>query len=189
MTPVRTLVAIATNAGKGPNAAGFFFDCRIRMPDGKEITLASDATWEWTIKIPAGKEGRLGAFDAKDWKPATVVKALPVWQKVIDSQAPALLAQGAHASTRRVRASLVKSDFLMRTLGRPNRDQIVSTRPHDGTAYTQGLQLLNGRLFESTGQYGGSTVRELEPASGQWAGPVGVTHGREGGWQPTPSNR
>ncbi len=45
--------------------------------------------------------------------------------------------------------------------------QIVSTRPHDGTAYTQGLQLLNGRLFESTGQYGDSTVRELEPATGE----------------------
>ena len=28
-----------------------------------------------------------------------------------------------------VRASLVKSDFLMRSLGRPNRDQIVSVRP------------------------------------------------------------
>ena len=45
--------------------------------------------------------------------------------------------------------------------------QIVSTRPHDGTAYTQGLQLLNGRLFESTGQYGESTVRELEPVTGK----------------------
>ena len=45
--------------------------------------------------------------------------------------------------------------------------QIVSTRPHDGTAYTQGLQLLNSRLFESTGQYGASTVRELEPVTGK----------------------
>jgi hypothetical protein len=85
-----TIVAVAKNAGKGPNAAGFFFDCRIRMPDGKEIKLASDSSWEWTPQVPAsGKEGRLGAFDAKDWKPVTVVKALPVWQKVIDSQAPA----------------------------------------------------------------------------------------------------
>jgi glutaminyl-peptide cyclotransferase len=45
--------------------------------------------------------------------------------------------------------------------------QIISTRPHDGTAYTQGLQLLNSRLFESTGQYGASTVRELVPATGE----------------------
>lgn len=45
--------------------------------------------------------------------------------------------------------------------------QIVSTLPHDATAYTQGLQLIGGRLFESTGQYGESTVRELEPATGK----------------------
>ncbi len=45
--------------------------------------------------------------------------------------------------------------------------QIVSTRPHDATAYTQGLQLSSGRLFESTGQYGESTVREIEPAIGK----------------------
>ena len=44
--------------------------------------------------------------------------------------------------------------------------QIISTRPHDATAYTQGLQLAGGRLFESTGQYGQSTVRELAPATG-----------------------
>jgi Protein of unknown function (DUF1549)/Protein of unknown function (DUF1553)/Planctomycete cytochrome C len=141
-----TIIAIAKNAGKGPNAAGFFLDCRIRMPDGKEITLASDATWEWTNKVPAGKEGRLGAFEAKDWKPATVVKALPVWQKVIDSQAPALLAQGANANTRMVRASLVKSDFLMRTLGRPNRDQIVSMRPNDLTTL-EAIDLANGQTL------------------------------------------
>ncbi|GAA5131675.1 glutaminyl-peptide cyclotransferase [Luteolibacter yonseiensis] len=45
--------------------------------------------------------------------------------------------------------------------------RIVSTREHDGGAYTQGLQLVNGRLFESTGQYGESTVRELEPSTGK----------------------
>ena len=146
---VNTIVAVAKNAGKGPNAAGFFFDCRIRMPDGKDIKLASDSSWEWTPQVPAsGKEGRLGAFDAKDWKPVTLVKALPVWQKVIDSQAPALLAQSANASTRMIRASLVKSDFLMRALGRPNRDQIVSMRPNDLTTL-EAIDLANGQTLAS----------------------------------------
>lgn len=45
--------------------------------------------------------------------------------------------------------------------------QIISTRAHDPAAYTQGLQLSGGRLFESTGQYGESTVRELDPVSGK----------------------
>jgi glutamine cyclotransferase len=45
--------------------------------------------------------------------------------------------------------------------------QVISTRPHDPDAYTQGFQLMDGRLFESTGHYGASSVREVEPATGK----------------------
>ncbi len=45
---------------------------------------------------------------------------------------------------------------------------VVSVRPHDVTAFTEGLLLdADGRLFESTGLYGRSTVREVDPSSGQ----------------------
>ncbi len=45
--------------------------------------------------------------------------------------------------------------------------QVVSVRQHDGDAYTQGLELTGGRLFESTGKYGESTLRELETSTGK----------------------
>mgnify|MGYP001820941198 CR=1 FL=1 len=46
--------------------------------------------------------------------------------------------------------------------------QVVSRRPHDDEAFTQGLVLApDGRLFESTGLYGSSSVREVDPRSGQ----------------------
>ncbi|MBJ7283883.1 MAG: glutaminyl-peptide cyclotransferase [Akkermansiaceae bacterium] len=45
--------------------------------------------------------------------------------------------------------------------------QIISSRPHDESAYTQGLQLLGSRLFESTGMYGQSTLRENDATSGK----------------------
>lgn len=45
--------------------------------------------------------------------------------------------------------------------------EVISTRPHDPSAFTQGLQLVGGRLFESTGQYGASTVREVDPLTGK----------------------
>jgi glutaminyl-peptide cyclotransferase len=45
--------------------------------------------------------------------------------------------------------------------------QVISVRPHDAAAYTQGLQLSGGRLFESTGHYGESTVREVEASTGK----------------------
>jgi glutaminyl-peptide cyclotransferase len=45
--------------------------------------------------------------------------------------------------------------------------EIVSRRPHDAGAWTQGLQLdEKGRLFESTGLRGQSSLREVDPASG-----------------------
>ena len=42
-----------------------------------------------------------------------------------------------------VRASLMKADLLQRALGRPNREQIVSTRPEDLTTL-EALDLANG---------------------------------------------
>jgi glutamine cyclotransferase len=44
--------------------------------------------------------------------------------------------------------------------------QVVAVREHESGAYTQGLHLGDGRLFESTGLYGESTLRELDPATG-----------------------
>ena len=54
------------------------------------------------------------------------------------------------------------------TIGAPERlvPEVVAEYPHDPTAFTQGLVFLDGRLFESTGLRGRSSVRELDPATG-----------------------
>ena len=44
--------------------------------------------------------------------------------------------------------------------------EIVNTYPHDIKSYTQGLEFYNGKLYESTGQYGESKLRELDYKSG-----------------------
>jgi glutaminyl-peptide cyclotransferase len=43
---------------------------------------------------------------------------------------------------------------------------VVQSYPHDPQAFTQGLVYAEGRLFESTGQVGHSSVREVELATG-----------------------
>jgi glutaminyl-peptide cyclotransferase len=45
--------------------------------------------------------------------------------------------------------------------------KIISTRPHDPESYTQGLEFLGNRLFESSGGYGNSNVREADPLTGK----------------------
>ncbi|MEQ1691708.1 MAG: glutaminyl-peptide cyclotransferase [Gemmatimonas sp.] len=44
---------------------------------------------------------------------------------------------------------------------------VVATYPHDPLAFTQGLQWHDGRLFESTGEVGRSSIREVELTSGR----------------------
>ena len=50
------------------------------------------------------------------------------------------------AGSKMVRASLLKGDFLMRSLGRPNRDQIVSVRPEVLTTL-EAIDLSNGETL------------------------------------------
>ena len=45
--------------------------------------------------------------------------------------------------------------------------QVVKSYPHDPRAFTEGLFLDRGRLFESTGELGRSSVREVDLASGR----------------------
>lgn len=45
--------------------------------------------------------------------------------------------------------------------------EVVKKYPHDVHAYTQGLFWDNGRLFESTGQNGRSSIREVELETGK----------------------
>lgn len=44
---------------------------------------------------------------------------------------------------------------------------IVATYPHDTASYTQGLQIYNGQLYEGTGNYGFSKLREVDLATGK----------------------
>ena len=45
--------------------------------------------------------------------------------------------------------------------------QILSVKSHDTTAYTEGLVWYNGALHESAGLYGQSSLRQVDPQTGQ----------------------
>ncbi len=45
--------------------------------------------------------------------------------------------------------------------------EVVAVYPHDPTAFTQGLVWDGGVLYESTGLYGRSTVRRVDPSDGR----------------------
>jgi glutamine cyclotransferase len=64
--------------------------------------------------------------------------------------------------------NLDSTDWLNATItkGSGVMYEIVEQLPHDPKAFTQGLTFFDGRLYESTGLYRESTVRELDPVTG-----------------------
>ncbi len=138
------VLVIAKNAGSGPNAAGLFMEILVVTQDGYESRISSDASWEWTSKLPDAK----GKFKnpAPVWKPVVIVQPVPVWTEKTNGPASEMLAQITSGNSTMVRAGLVKCDFLMSTLGRPNRDQIVSMRPDD-LSTLEAINLANGPIL------------------------------------------
>src|SRR5690606_23241073 len=71
---------------------------------------------------------------------------------------------------------------------------VVADYPHDSDAYTQGLEIHDGRLYESTGLYGKSRIAIIDMTTGEitrrvalptkWFG-EGLTVTRAGIWQLT----
>ena len=153
-----TLLAVAANGGSGPNPAGFYLDLRARLESGEQITVVSDESWEFSNSLPAGREGRAGAVKGP-WKPAVVVPALDVWSHAVNNgDARARLQQSAAGRIEMVRASLMKNDFLMRSLGRPHREQIVSMRPDELTTL-EAIDLANGAVLANYLRKGSTTLQ------------------------------
>lgn len=49
----------------------------------------------------------------------------------------------------------------------PGGFKVVAAYPHDPNAFTQGLTIHEGQLYEGTGQYGASTLRRVDLATGR----------------------
>jgi hypothetical protein len=67
----------------------------------------------------------------------------------------------ADLQPRKVRASLVRADALMRSLGRPNREQVVTTRP-DQLTTLQALDLTNGEILAATLTRGAEKLLKIQ---------------------------
>jgi len=65
---------------------------------------------------------------------------------------------------RQVRAALVKCDLLMRSLGRPNREQVVTSRPSQLTTL-EAIDLANGQIMSDTLRRGATLMIERQKSS------------------------
>ena len=138
-----SIVVIAKNGGSSPNPAGFIFEAHARLSDGgPPVVIASDASWKWSTALP-DSNGRFSR-PPRDWKEVSEVSNQRVWDKFSEDLAAGLIP----GSDSMVRSSLVPADLLMRALGRPNREQIVSMRP-DNITTLEAIDLANGEQLAS----------------------------------------
>jgi hypothetical protein len=137
-----SLIVVAKNGGSSPNPAGLVFEAHAKFEDREPIVIASNESWMWTSTLPDAN-GRF-ARAPMDWQPASPVANPRVW----DQFSVGLAAKLDPANTPMVRASIVPSDLLMRALGRPNREQIVSMRPEQLTTL-EAIDLANGEQLTS----------------------------------------
>jgi hypothetical protein len=127
------------------NPAGLLFYLRVRTgAKGAEKTteIISDKSWTASEEKMAGWEKP--DFQSANWSNAVDLGAMTMlpWRlskKVIFSQLP-------ENKTGTVRAALVAADPLMVALGRPNREQVVTTRPVEATTL-QALEMTNGETL------------------------------------------
>lgn len=141
------ILLVVANAGDKPNAAAVFFEARLKFADGTEQVIATDETWEWTPSVPQVKR-ETASFKKtpSDWKPAAAVENQSFLPGKVRREISSKISQIYAAKNHFVRASLVKLDFLARSLGRPFRDQVVSTRPENLTTL-QAIDLQNGEIL------------------------------------------
>ncbi len=149
------IVLVAKNGGTGPNPAGVIFEVRIKLSDGTTVTIGTDATWESLNSQPDAK----GKFKAEPQTSGAAVEVAnsALWNVKVGKQLATQLAQAATSAQPMVRASLLKSDFFMRALGRPNREQIVSVRPNELNTL-EAIDLNNGQTLATRLEQGASRL-------------------------------
>lgn len=108
-----------------------------RGPELKRLTAEQfiDAIWMLTDTAP---------------KKPTAPAAIPIFPEPTPKE------------RRFVRATLVDCDALMRSLGRPNREQVVTVRPEQ-LSTLQALDLANGQILTATLDRGAANVLKANP--------------------------
>jgi hypothetical protein len=152
------LTIVGKNGGTQPNPAALFCQVHYRLPgEDQDRGFGSDDSWEWSSDTSAAEGSDLPR--AEEWQPAVVTEHPGLWSAQVEPQIAGLVDRGMGGPEPMVRAGLLKSDFLMRSLGRPNRDQIVTVRPAELTTL-EAIDLAIGETLDGYLQTGGQRLAQ-----------------------------
>ncbi|MPY90366.1 MAG: DUF1553 domain-containing protein [Luteitalea sp.] len=139
------------NAGAVPNPAGILLDMRVTLTDGTVLNVTSNEAWKASDQ-PAPEAWQQPAFDDQSWQAVRVVEnpGRPAKKGFVPLNWGRLVAFTHEPDEHRLpfaRASLVQNDPFLEALGRPARDNVVTSRTSEATLL-QALELMNGPFLD-----------------------------------------
>jgi hypothetical protein len=144
------------------NPAGLLFYARLRSNGGaKTNDFISNESWVWSDHGPPGwqKPG----FAANDWKQSFKLGEMGMIPWRLAKEYVVTKIAGNYPG--RIRVALVGADPLTTALGRPNREQVVTTRPCEATTL-QALEMTNGESLAEVCKRGAKNLL-VEPGPGK----------------------
>jgi len=168
------VMIVGHNGGQTPNLAALWFQVNVELKGGARVKMATDASWESTASVPNARgvfstaKTKAGKGTEVVWQPVAFVKG-EVWRRS-EIRMAEMLAGVDGVSNLPARASLMKSDLLQRSLGRPNREQIVSMRPNE-LSTLEAIDLSNGQALTSLLAAGAAKLKAR-----RWSAPEDFVH-------------
>jgi len=165
--PNNTVPPIGKPISGSDNPAGLYVYARVRATRGDSETVmdfVSDQGWIVTDNLIDGWEKP--EFRPSGWRPANPLGGLSMapWRLPSSLVATQFARQYSAGHPGLVRAALVAADPLMTALGRPNRDQVVTTRASEATTL-QALELTNGKTVAEVLKRGAAQLAEENAGS------------------------
>ena len=134
------------------NPAGFFLYARVRR-EQRVLDFASDSSWRVTNQ--ESKDWELPDFDSRHWAAASEIGGITMDPWKIRGDLIARQFGALHETM--ARSALVSADPLQTALGRPNREQVATSRPTAATTL-QALELTNGKTLDEILKHGAAEI-------------------------------
>jgi hypothetical protein len=144
------------------------YDCRQLL----EYIVSSRAYQSQTVVIREELPNDDYVFHGPQLRRMTVEQYLDaIWMitgtaptKIVAPITPPAYAPSTPPERQFIRTALVNADALMRALGRPNREQVVTTRPDELTTL-EALDLSNGQILTDTLARGATNLLKTAPGA------------------------
>jgi hypothetical protein len=141
----------------GPNPGGFIGVLRIEPRSARQGEIVTDNSWLCSSATFGRWEKSI--FTAYGWSPAAELGTVETEPWKLRAKIAAAISSSQQYN--RTRSALVPADPLMVSLGRPNREQVLTCRATPATTL-QALELTNGETLSRLLKTGAESLCQLE---------------------------